>query len=274
MNALQTPNQQGCKLKALLFTAALTPFFCAVLAHAVGASAQKPTPGEQPAPLVFERYQINLHAVPPLPILEATFRFTNHSGRAVTIKELKPSCGCLNPRLEKRVYQPGDSGSFSVRVETAGEKPGPKEYTIDVICDGPRPRQVQLTFKFILPEKKVVITPRALIFYQLGGGATEREIIVTDFRDDPLEIIGISCKSEFVSARVTQAGTTKFGHYEARVLVKVAGVVPPGKQETLLELKTDDPTYPLLRVPLWIQGLDNSHPRSATQKRAGDTQRR
>ena len=273
MNAQPTPNRPGRKLKALLFAAALTPFFCAVLAHAVGASPQKPVPGEQPAPLVFERYQVNLHEVPPLPILEATFRFTNHSGRTVTIKELKPSCGCLNPRLEKRVYQPGESGRFSVRVETAGEKPGPKEYTIDVICDAPRPRQVQLTFKFILPEKKVVITPRALIFYQLGGGATEREIVISDFRDNPLKITGVSSKSEFVSARVTQAGTTEFGHYEARLSVKVAGVVPPGKQETLLELKTDDPTYPLLRVPLWIHGLDKQRSPSATQKRAVDAQR-
>ena len=249
------------KSRALLFFAALTPFLCAVVAHAVGANAQQPVRGEAPPALVFEQYLVNLNEVPPLPLLEGKYRFTNRSNRVVTIKELKPSCGCLNPRLEKRVYQPGESGQFSVRVETAGEEPGPKDYFINVSYEDSRPRQVELSFKFILPERKIVIRPRALLFYQLGTGATRREIVVTDFREQTLKIVDIACKSPFVSAGVTHAGTTPFGHYEMRISVTVADGIPPGKHETLLKLKTDDPDYPVLHVPLWIHGPDKQRPK-------------
>ncbi|MCH8830494.1 MAG: DUF1573 domain-containing protein [Planctomycetes bacterium] len=274
MDAAQTQNRPRRQLRVLLFSAALTPFLCAVVAHAVGANAQQPAQREEPPALVFEQYMVNLSEVPPIPVLEGMYRFTNRSNRVVTIKELKPSCGCLNPRLEKRIYQPGESGQFSVRVETAGEEPGPKDYFINVSYEDSRPRQVQLSFKFILPERKIVIRPRALIFYQLGSGATSREIVVTDFREQTLQIVDVACKSPFVSAGVIHAGTTRFGHYEIRISVTVADGVPPGKHETLLKLKTNDPQYPVLHVPLWIHGPDKPRPQTAVRKRPADSARK
>ena len=273
MAATQTQNRPKRRSRILLFLAALTPFLCAVVAHAVGANAQQPVAGEEPPALVFEQYLVNLGEVPPLPLLEGRYRFTNRSNHVVTIKELKPSCGCLNPRLDKRIYQPGESGQFSVRVETAGEEPGPNDYFINVSYEDSRPRQVELSFKFVLPERKIVIRPRALIFYQLGTGATSREIVVTDFREQTLRIVDVACKSSFVSAGIAHAGTTRFGHYETRISVTVAGGIPPGKYETLLKLKTDDPQYPMLHVPLWIHGPDKPRPQTAGGKRPADSAR-
>lgn len=278
MDAQHNQSGIGRTRTLLLISAALTPFLCAVVAHAIGTEARSPAPGEEPAPLVFEQYLVNLGEVPPLPMLEGRFRFTNRGRHVVTITELRPSCGCLNPRLEQRVYQPGESGEFFVRVETAGEKPGPKEYFIDlsydveveVSDDGSPSHQVQLTFKLELPEKKIVITPRALIFYQLGRGATTQEIVVSDYRQQPLRIVDWACRSPYVSAAVLEAGANPLATFETRIAVTVSDGVPPGRHETLLELETDDPRFPLLRVPLWLQGPQPSTPQTATGERAGD----
>ena len=48
------------------------------------------------------------------------------------------------------------------------------------------------------------------------------------------------------------------------VEVTVAGDIPAGRHQALLNLKTDDPENPLLRVPLWIQGPAASEIRHAS----------
>jgi len=246
------------KYRNLLYAAALLPFVCAVVAHAMGPTPQEPVKGEEPAGLVFEQYLIDLGDVPPIPMLEGRFRFTNRSDRTITITDLKPSCGCLNPRLKKRVYQPGESGEFFVRVQTAGETSGQKEYYVDVLYEDSQPRQVQLGFDFVLPERKVVVHPRALLFYQLGHDATTREITVSDYRDARLTVLEGTCDSPYVSVSIGPAKTMSSSYRTTKVKVTVSGVVPPGKHQTILNLTTDDPTYPLLRVPLWIQGPDRA----------------
>jgi hypothetical protein len=240
----------------LLYAAVLLPFVCAVVAQAMGPTPQKPTAGEEPAGLVFEQYLVDLGEVPPIPMLEGRFRFTNRSDRTITITDLKPSCGCLNPRLSKHVYEPGEAGEFFVRVETAGEKSGQKEYYVDVMYEDSQARQVQLGFDFVLPERKVVVHPRALIFYQLGTDSTTREINISDYRDAQMTVLEGTCKSPYVSVTIEPTKTMSAGYRTTRVEVTVSGSIPPGKHQTILNLKTDDSTYPLVRVPLWIQGPD------------------
>ena len=154
---------------------------------------------------------------------------------------MKPSCGCLNPRLAKRVYEPGESGEFFVRVQTAGEKSGQKEYYVDVLYEDSKPRQVQLGFDFVLPERKVVVHPRALIFYQLGTDATSREITISDYRDARLTVLEATCKSPYVSITIGPAQTISSEYRTTKVKVTVSGIIPPGKHQTILNLTTDRP---------------------------------
>src|SRR5437588_9280473 len=44
------------------------------------------------------------------------FEFVNRGPGTVTITDLRASCGCLAPRLEKRSYQPGESGALLLEV--------------------------------------------------------------------------------------------------------------------------------------------------------------
>ena len=242
-------------LWAVGWIAALVPFVWSLAAHAVGPRPQRPAPREKPPALVFDQYLVHLGEVEPTPIVRAWYRFTNHGQQPVRIEELKPSCGCLQPRLEKRVYKPGESGMFFVRVETAGEDPGQKEYFINVRYTDPKPRNTELTFRFTLPERKIVVQPRALIFYQFGRKRTTHEIVVTDYRrPSSLQVLAADCRSPLVTAKVGAPELDSAGNRQVRIAVSVSENVSAGRQQTVLTLETNDRQFPRIHVPLMIVG--------------------
>lgn len=245
--------------RGLLYVGAAVPFLLALGFHTAGPSAQVPETTRSRPALAFDQYMVNLREVPPRPTVHGWFRFTNRSERTAKVTKFEPSCGCLNPRLEKRVYEPGETGEFFLRVNTAQEEPGPQEYYVDVHYEDPEPREVRLTFKATLPERKVVVEPKALMFYQLGKQATTREIVVTDYRKEPMTIMDLKCSSPLISAEVKtgnhEHGT---GPHRFRIAVRVAGQVPPGRHRAALTISTDDAEYDRLTVPLLIQGEDGA----------------
>src|SRR5437588_2843981 len=56
--------------------------------------------------------------------LAHTFAFVNRGPEAVEVVEARASCGCLTPRLEKRVYQPGERGELRLEVNTFTQPAG------------------------------------------------------------------------------------------------------------------------------------------------------
>lgn len=238
---------------ALFFTAGL-PFLLSLGFHAVGPRAQLAEPGPQRPALAFEQYLVDLGPVPPRPYEEARFAFTNRSDRTVTIRDLEPSCQCLNPKLEKRTYKPNESGEFTVRVVTTRQKPGPNEYYVKVAYDDPQPREVDLTFRVVLPEKQVIVRPPGKIFYQLGAEPTEEDFFVTDFRDQPLAITGVTCDSPLVTVAEPVLEVDEPGQRRYRIRVTVAGNVPAGRTQTAVLIAVDDPKYERLPLPIYIEG--------------------
>lgn len=241
---------------AILSTAALLPFLLSLVFHAIGPAAAETAGGPDRPALTFNQYLVNFgdRPVEPQRFVFARFGFKNNSDRTALITELKPSCGCLNPRLDKRTYQPGQTGEFFLRVQTANEQPGPKEYFLKLLYEDPQPREATLTLKVVLPERKVVIQPKALMFYQLGTEPTIQTITVTDYRTRPLHVIGVESSSELVTAELGTVDRDDAGNRRLRVSVTVAGQVPPGRHRALVTILTGDPIYGKLQVPLLVQG--------------------
>ena len=71
--------------------------------HAIGADA-----------LHFTSPTQELSATEDAVDIHASYVFTNSSGHAITISEIKTSCGCTTAELEKRIYQTGESGTINV----------------------------------------------------------------------------------------------------------------------------------------------------------------
>jgi Protein of unknown function (DUF1573) len=150
---------------------------------------------ERPA-LTFQQYSVNLRTVELRSVIEADFKFTNTSDKTVKITDLTASCGCLNPRMSKKIYEPGEQGYFEVRVSTPNSSPGEKEYTIDLEYEDSQPRSTELTFKFRLPEKMVMVRPLALQATISGDEIFEKKIKLLDYRkDEELEIKDVECVS-------------------------------------------------------------------------------
>ena len=243
-------------MRHVILAGALIPFVASVVFHLIGPSARPAHEAPHRPGLAFDQYLVDLppEAVKPAKYAYASFAFTNVGGETVRVKDIKPSCGCLNPRLEKREYRPGERGEFHVRVMIPNEEPGPKEYTIDVLYEDPQPRTAQLVFKVVLPDQRVIVRPRVLGFQMLGETPLSQEIFVTDFRSQPLSVTAVECKSPFVTAQLGETQQDDEGNQHTRLTVTAAGKVPPGVHWADLIIRTDDATYATLQVPLQLQG--------------------
>lgn len=231
---------------------AAAPFVGAVVAYAVGHSPQPLAREPQRPALAFEQYMVDLGEVSPTEEVFARFRFTNIGSSTVTIREWVPSCGCLNPQLGKQVYEPHESGEFRLRVQTANELPGAREYTLTVKYDDVQPREARLVFRVVLPQDQVIVRPPALIFYQWSDKPTIQDITVTDRRAQPLEVEGVRCSSKAVDVQVGERERDEFGHYRTKVRVTVPGNIPAGRFQAQVTIFTSDPAYHELRVPLIV----------------------
>ncbi len=232
---------------------ALVPLGTALGFNIAGPRPQPLTVDAQRPGLTFDQYLVNLGRVPPRAEHRAFFAFTNTGTTPVTVTALRPSCGCLNPKLDKATWQPGERAVFSLKVLATREEPGPKEYTCRVDYDDGQPREALLSLKIVLPEQKLVVSPRALIVYQNTPDPVTRPITLTRHREGRLNILDVTTSSPLVTVSVGRETINDEGHRIAEVLVTVAEV-PPGRHETFVTITTDDPEYPEVLVPVLVMG--------------------
>lgn len=235
---------------------ALFPFILAVVFHVQGPTAQSASKGPERPALVFDQYFVNLGKVGSVAEVPVLFRFKNRSDRRVEISELAPSCGCLQPRLEKKVYEPGESGEFLLRVQTANEQPGEKHLWVDVRYQDPQPRSQRVSFTVVLPTDGVLIQPRAVAFYIQSDQPTERTITIIDRRGGGLRVTGMHSSLDLVSLRLLRESPREDGAFVIEIGMTVAGNVPAGRHTGLITVSTDDDVYSKLRVPVMIHGME------------------
>ena len=64
-----------------------------------------------------------------------TFRFTNTGDEAITVTDVRPSCGCTVPSYSTETVAPGEMGEIMVEYDSEG-RPGDFNKTIAVQADG------------------------------------------------------------------------------------------------------------------------------------------
>ena len=204
--------------------------------------------------LAFDQYLVDLREVAPTEEVFANFDYKNTSPHTVTINSLVPSCGCLSPRLDKKVLKPGQSGYFLLRIKTALQQPGPKEFSVKVNYTDSKPRTCDVYLKVVFPAEQIYVKPMSLTFAQLGTSPIGQDLVVTDVRKTPAEILGVESSSEFLSVEVLRPTTTKTGAQQQIVRVTVPGAVPSKKQMATLKIFTNDERFYEIKVPVQIFG--------------------
>jgi len=114
--------------------------------------------------LDWETTQVTQKADPLAESVSATFRFKNIGDKVVTIKEVKPSCGCTTAALAKMSYGPGESGEIVAKLDI-GSRQGLQSKSIQVTSDGEDAPTV-LTMKTLIP--KILEMQPAFVFWQKG----------------------------------------------------------------------------------------------------------
>lgn len=208
-------------------------------------------------PIVFAQYAVNLREVPAEPIVSAHFDFWNRGEESVSITRLEPSCACLNPRLvdDKKIYRPGERGRFYVQVRTANEPPGPQEYAVRMLYKY-RGKSLSrfLTFRLTIPDRKISVEPPQLVFYDLGRPLEPQIVYVKDYRGKPIQVTSVETSGPWVNATVGDREVDEQGELRIPILVEISDGVAPGKHLEVLKLRTNDPDYKTLSIPVFVFG--------------------
>ncbi len=256
------------------------------LFHSVAASRTlAAVPGPNRPALAFDQYMVDFLEPGPRPIHEAQFYFKNRSSRPVKITGMKPSCGCLTPRIvgfnaqrryeERTEFAPGEYGVLAMGIRPAKEQPGAKSYTVMLDYDDGQKRTETVEFRITLPKKKLTIEPNELFFYQMTGEPDSRVITVRDFRDKPAEVLGVEVvhgerrspsdqrKSpddpiEGVSASLGEKTTGADGEVSWPIQVDVAPDQPTGRRTYWIVITTNDPDSPKTKIPLLLIGKEQA----------------
>lgn len=259
-----------------LIAAALLPCLVSVFMNAESETPPLKITRDQPS-LLFSSYLYTHQeeSIKPGVTLHTEFRFRNQGDQPVTIDSVERSCGCMTPRWTKTVA-PGEIGSLQVPLDTIRQSPGFHEYLLTVNYTDTKPRLTTLTIKATFPEKMVVVQPRALFLSQRSSKPVDFSIAVSDFRDAPLRVTDVQATAAFVSAdiyhktasEILQASHTveadgspdgEAAHEPGTrtdIVGTVAGDIPPGHHHVLVTAATDDPTFPVVSVPMIVQGPD------------------
>jgi hypothetical protein len=268
MDALQNDDRYAAPtccggIRFLLLAAALLPFGWAVAQRVTGSEPAAVKPGAERPGLVFDQFLVDLGRVPGVKTVGARFWFTNRGKTPVRILKLEPSCGCLSPRLKKRVYQPGERGEIILPVETPNQSPGPHEYRVKVRYTDPEPNETTLTFRVTLPEKQVMVEPRSLMVYSFGKGEVMKTLAVSDYPKLGLKLTAAQCDLGWVLVELGKTQTDAEGYQRHLVHVTLPGDVPAGRFRAIISITTDHPKYPVIRVPMIVTKSDGPPPRSA-----------
>ena len=277
-----------CSLCVLaLLVPALLSLFHSVTTSRTQAAIQG---ADRPA-LAFDQYMVNFGEPQPRSIHEAQFHFRNRSSRTVKITSVKPSCGCLTPKVvgfnaqrrheERKEFAPGEYGVLAMGIRPAKEQPGDKSYSVVIDYNDGQPRTETLEFRITLPKKKLTVEPNELYFYQLTGDPDSRVVMVRDFRDKPARVMSV----EVVTAgRKSQAGplvgvTAVLGEITAGpdgeascpIQVDIAPDLAPGRRDGWLVITTDDPDAPLVKIPILLFGKEQATAGGEGKKESGPT---
>ena len=282
-------------IRPICLCLALVPFGWGLLQNCRAPSVRAMTASAPRPALAFDQYSLDSANVGTRPLVQAYYNFTNNGTQPLRITKLDPSCGCIKPRLEngQTEYLPGEVGRFFVQLATAGESPGPKEFTVQVHYDDGQPHEQTVAWRMTLPEKKLTVEPREVYFYQVNGQSDSRTIYVTDHRHTakieqissesigkrhpPLELVDLQIKAfapaigrnqdetppkprpveGLFTATIGDAEETDEGR-RIPIRIDVPGLLPPGRTTALVAINTTDPDFPKLYVSVLLEGQPES----------------
>ncbi len=191
------------------------------------------------AELKWDRPQQNFQRTPEDGEIEVRFAFRNAGAGPVTIKTLRPSCGCTTAHLEKKTFAPGEAGEVVARF-VFGDRRGPHRKTIEVRTDDAAAEPVVLDLRVNIHDP-LSIAP-ALVFWKRGEAGEAKTVQLTADAEQRVRIKSVVSSNPRVAAKLE---TIKAGeHYMVSVTPADTGQKESAEISVLTDFPADAPhTY-------------------------------
>lgn len=197
--------------------------------------------------------------------LKESFAFTNDGAESIKILEVRSTCGCLAPRVDKQEIAPGERGEVLVEVNTLSQPAGHHNWATRVryqVNGTARETVLELIAKLTTD---VTVEPAALVLHV--NQPFTQNVLLSDRRPKTFQITRALSSTEHLTVRVGAVGRSKDGRWCRDLQIDLAGDHPDGRFEQIVSLYTDDPEYPEIRLPVTV--VKRSHYRlSATPAQA------
>ena len=139
------------------------------------------------AELAWKQRVVELRADAQSTVLEARFPFTNAGTKAVDVTQVESSCGCTVVSLEKRHYEPHESGEIVAKY-TVGSQVGEQNKTVQVQTNDGRPPTV-LTLDVHIPQILSIQPP--FLVWRHGESPDPKTIRVEVAQDTPAKDVAV-----------------------------------------------------------------------------------
>lgn len=201
------------------------------------------------AQLSFDPPSIDLGDVKAGQIFTQQINVTNTSSSLITVQEVKASCGCVRPVLQPSSLAPGAKGILKLDVNTLSSNAGPSTYGIKLRypeSNQLKEQQFIITGRII---QEIIVTPTSITSY--GEKPRPQTITIFDKRATPLRPVKLERTSPYLDVEWTQPAVAE-PQPQYAVQVSVREDLPPGRHDHEVVIYTNDPTYPVLRVPISV----------------------
>lgn len=155
-----------------------------------------------------------------------------------------------DPRVRAKLTPAGQPGQYRLRL-TLGPFPGPGDYFLNVAVPTSDPKlpRATLTVTARAAEGPVVL-PRELFLPALTPGREGEEILraVVYARGKPLRILGVETGDPAVQVEVREQERER----SFELAIRYRGGWKPGVVQRTLRVRTSDPHFPVVSVPLHV----------------------
>lgn len=192
----------------------------------------------------FEPARIELGVIRAGTILEPTCVFRNPTAEPLLVEAIRPGCGCLRVTGLPKELPPNSTHTLRLRLNTLTPAPGPHTWRVTVrVCPiGAEARDEVVTLHGTIV-REVTIEPTALDLTLPDGEASETVVGLRDTRSKPLRVVAV--RSSLTGLTHEQRGNA--------LHLKIPASPMTGMRSEVVQIDTDDPTYPTFEIPLTIR---------------------
>ncbi|MCK6471276.1 MAG: DUF1573 domain-containing protein [Planctomycetes bacterium] len=221
-------------------------------AHGAGAFDRPPLPEGPQSRLVLEPPVWERDNVEPGSHNDLSFTVKNPGDRTIRIITIKPSCGCVKPRMDTQIIKPGEHAELKA-IYRAGKDKLSEEVGILLETDEPGSPKLQAMVKAKL-HHVLWIEPKALSFGTLEPGQEAKRFFTVRQPDGkPFVLKGFSCsRPEFTFNAKPMPGSNNSKYY---VEVTCKGGTEHGTLTEQVGMVTDLPGARVVSATLMTEVL-------------------